>query len=71
MVGARVLKGIVLDSAGTTKVSHGLSRIPAGWIVIDQTVVANITRDPAMTQELSTYLYLETSADVTVNLLVF
>lgn len=57
----------VILTAGSTSISHGLQRVPKGYVLTDQRANAVIYR----TASTSTTLTLLASATVTVNLWVF
>lgn len=62
-----LLIAIPLASAGVTKVSHKLGRIPQGYIPIDQNAQSTIWTSAKNIN----FLELHCSADVTVSLYVF
>lgn len=65
-----LLKNVVLSSAATNKVSHTLGRTPVGYFIISKNANANVY--DATAADLPTlFLYLNTTANVTVNLWVF
>jgi len=65
-----LLKNVVLSSAATNKVSHTLGRTPVGYFIISKNANANVY--DSTTPDLPTlFLYLNTTANVTVNIWVF
>lgn len=70
-----ISKGVLIEgvelTTGTTGVSHGLSRQPKGWMVVDITADARVRRDPAKTTGRTSHLYLIATADCTVSLWIF
>jgi len=64
---ASIIKNVVLVS-GNNKIPHLLGRTQQGWWLVDVNGVANIYRNQPLNAE---YLYLSSSAAVTVSLGVF
>lgn len=67
---ARLIKDVAIGTA-STKVAHGLGRIPTGWLVVDRTADTRVFRDATATTERSTFLHLRASAAGTFTLIVF
>lgn len=68
LLNGKFLKAEVLKAASPVVVTHGLGRLPQGWIIIDRTAAATPWRSAPSTKQTIT---LSTSADVTVALWVF
>jgi hypothetical protein len=70
-----ILQGILLTSlsigTSTTKVSHGLGRVPLGFIVVDKTANSDIYRDGTVTTERDLFLHLKATTATTISLWVF
>ena len=62
-----ILNGVVL-AVGNNTITHGLGRIPTGWIVMDVNAAATIYRSSPFT---ATTLTLNSSAIATIRLGVF
>ena len=69
LLNGRLLENIAIATTAT-KVSHGLKRVPRGWLVVDRTADARVFRDSTGT-ERTTFLTLKASAACTVSLWVF
>jgi hypothetical protein len=67
MTNMSILQNVVLAS-GNNQIAHLLGQMQQGWVIVDIQGAANIYRNKAFN---STYLYLNSSAAVTVNLGVF
>ena len=67
MTNMAILPNVVLVS-GNNQIPHLLGKLQQGWVIVDIQGVASIYRYKAFTD---TYLYLNSSAGVTVNLGVF
>jgi hypothetical protein len=67
--GGIVIEGVQLLSTGPTVLQHGLGRLPLGYLVLKRNAAATIWDTP--TPAPASTLKLETTADVTVTLLVF
>lgn len=66
LLNGREFTGITL-SATATKVSHGLGRVPRGWILTDISVATTVHR----VSKDSRYLTLTAGADCTVSLWIY
>lgn len=62
-----ILKNVTLAS-GNNQIAHLLGKMQQGWTILDVTAATDIYRYKSFTD---TYLYLNSSAAVTVNLGVF
>mgnify|MGYP001604000278 CR=1 FL=1 len=69
ILNGRLLENVAIGTT-STKVSHGLGRVPKGWVVVDRTTDTRVFRDSTGT-ERATYLTLKASTAATVSLWVF
>lgn len=67
---ARLIKDVAIGTA-STKVAHGLGRIPSGWLVVDTTADSRVFRDATATSELNSFLHLRATTAGTFTILVF
>jgi hypothetical protein len=58
----------LLSASSSTRVPHGLRHVPKGWFVAGKDANANVWSTKAADKDA---LYLKTSTDVTVALVVF
>lgn len=70
LLDGRLIKGVVLPPAASTKVTHGLGRRPLGWLVISTTGTGVITEPSQGTRTDQTLVLYSVSA-ATVDLWVF
>ncbi len=69
LLDGRAITGVELSTTPTA-ISHGLGRIPAGWIITDINAAATVHRVSTAT-ERTRYLTLTASAICTVNLWIY
>lgn len=73
-----VLKSPIVDGTlvsvslvnGDNRVSHGLGRVPEGWIIVDRSTAATVYRDPAKITD-STTMTLTASGTITTTIWFF
>ena len=68
MVGVSILKDISLTDTAYNQIPHLLGQMQSGWFIVDQNAAASIFRSKPFN---SNYLYLNSSAAVTVSIGVF
>jgi hypothetical protein len=69
IINGRGFSDIALTSGVAKKVSHGLGRIPKGWIITDMDAAAIVIRSSST--ERNKYLTLTASADTTISLWIY
>ena len=74
LLGLEILNGRLIEDVAVettqTAVSHGLGRELRGWFVVEKTANVRIFRVKP-TENVTTTLYLDTTADATISLWVF
>lgn len=70
LVDGVLLEGVTLTAGAFTPVAHGLGRLWRGFLVVARTANAQIWNQTP-DADAQTFLYLQPSATVTVNLWVF